>query len=503
MQNDPTRQKNSQNGATAPRTTQYTSVRQVRQTNGSSSPVQNQRPTQRTVSSSIPDGTVRNPQTAVPNQQSVRSTADGSRLTSEERRRMEAARLAAMNSVKRSSDAENRLRVTEQTPRVKEQPIKQRATVSRTASQYREDEHRSTHYRKKKRVKINWGAILFVIIIAAVIGLSVWQITKNPTKQPNGNEGESGIVDRGTESAVEDPTETVADETEPPEDIPLVLYDTKIHLNKYIDVGYQILVNNDHAYARVDDVEITNVYSNRTGNLKVSGTAVGMEETAFRALEAMLAELTKQTGCDDLLLTSGYRTTADQQAIWDKNLAQSGEEYTKSYVAIPGHSEHHTGLACDLSFFTDDGATIPVADHEFGPWLWEHCSDYGFILRYLEDKENLTHIAYEPWHFRYVGFAHAKAIEHFGFCYEEYIAKLKEYTFETKMLYVKSDGTVSDVMLEAMPSSDGYLIYFAPMEAGESTQIKVPNAFAYDNVEISGNNVDGFIVTVTLHDGEI
>ncbi len=416
---------------------------------------------------------------------------------------MEAARLAAMNSVKRqTTEVGERARTYEQTPRVKEQPITQRTPSNRTVAQYREDTHRNTHYRKKKRVQINWGAILFVIIIAAVIGLSVWQITKNPTNPPKDNGVESGIVDRGTESAVEDPTESVADETEPPEDIPLVLYDTRVHLNKYIDVGHQILVNNDYAYARVDDAEITNVYSNRTGSLKVSGTGVGMEETAFRALEAMLAELTKQTACDDLLLTSGYRTTADQQTIWDKNLAQSGEEYTRSYVAVPGHSEHHTGLACDLAFFTDAGATIPVAEHEFGPWLWEHCSDYGFILRYLENKEEITHIAYEPWHFRYVGFAHAKAVEYFGFCYEEYVEKLKEYTFETKMLYVNSDGTVRDVLPEAMPTSNGYLIYFVPMEAGESTQIKVPNAFAYDNVEISGNNVDGFIVTVTLHDNE-
>ena len=116
--------------------------------------------------------------------------------------------------------------------------------------------------------------------------------------------------------------------------------------------------------------------------------------------------------------------------------------------------------------------------------------------------EETTGIAYEPWHFRYIGFPHAKAVEHFDICYEEYVDVLKKYTFETRLLYVKADGSVSSAEPEEMPTSDGYLIYYVPMAEGESTEIKVPSGFEYEDVTISGNNVDGFIVTVYLYPSE-
>lgn len=405
-----------------------------------------------------------------------------------------------------SDEEEYKLRRMEQEYLEAEQPKISRSTQSRAQSRPRDEERApAASYRKKKRVKINWGAIILVLIIVAVIGISAWHIANNPFTLPSGEEestdiGNIGGEDVGKES---DTSETDEIETDPPEEeIPLVMYETRIHLNKYIDVGNQILVNNNHAYARVDDVELTYVRANRTSDIQVSATLDSMTYDAFVALDKMTADL-RAAGCGDwLLLTSGYRNTEEQQSIWDRNLAQSGEEYTRSYVAIPGHSEHHTGLACDLSFFTYSYATIPVADHEFGPWLWEHCSDYGFILRYTKDMEETTGIAYEPWHFRYIGFPHAKAVEHFDICYEEYVDVLKKYTFETRLLYVKADGSVSSAEPEEMPTSDGYLIYYVPMAEGESTEIKVPSGFEYEDVTISGNNVDGFIVTVYLYPSE-
>lgn len=405
-----------------------------------------------------------------------------------------------------SDEEEYKLRRMEQEYLEAEQPKISRSTQSRAQSRPRDEERApAAAYRKKKRVKINWGAIILVLIIVAVIGISAWHIANNPFTPPN-NEGEStDIGNIGGEDVGKEPDtgETDEIETDPPEEeIPLVMYETRIHLNKYIDVGNQILINNNHAYARVDDVELTYVRANRTSDIQVSATLDSMTYDAFVALDKMTADL-RAAGCGDwLLLTSGYRNTEEQQSIWDRNLAQSGEDYTRRYVAIPGYSEHHTGLACDLSFFTYSYATIPVADHEYGPWLWEHCSDYGFILRYTKDMEETTGIAYEPWHFRYIGFPHAKAVEHFDICYEDYVEVLKKYTFETRLLYVKADGSVSSAEPEEMPTSDGYLIYYVPMAEGESTEIKVPSGFEYEDVTISGNNVDGFIVTVYLYPSE-
>lgn len=439
-----------------------------------------------------------------PAQQRTTSASDG-RLTVEERRRIEAARLAAMNSVKRTSDEEEyRLRRMEQEYLEAEQPKTTYNSQSRSQKASREDDRVSpAPYRKKRRVKINWGAVLLVLIIVAVIGVSAWQIAKNSTQRPNDVESTDIGVGADDETNAPDVGGTDETETDPPvEDVPLVMYETRIHLNKYLDVGNQILVNNNHGYERVDTVELTPVRANRQSDIQVSATLDSLTKEAFEALDKMTADLRAAGAGDWLLLTSGYRNLEEQQRIWDNNLAQNGEDYTRRYVAIPGYSEHHTGLACDLSFFTYSYATIPVADHEFGSWLWENCSNYGYILRYTKDMEETTGIAYEPWHFRYIGFPHAKAVEHFDICYEEYIEFIKKYTFETRMLYVKPDGSVTSAEPEEMPTSDGYLVYYVPMAEGESTEIKIPTGFEYEDVTISGNNVDGFIVTVYLYPNE-
>lgn len=117
-------------------------------------------------------------------------------------------------------------------------------------------------------------------------------------------------------------------------------------------------------------------------------------------------------------ITSAYRTEATQQAIWDRRMAThqaNGYSYsaalalTASYVALPGTSEHHLGLAVDIS-----GANAQQ-------WLEEHCWEYGFILRYLDGKSDITGIAFEKWHFRYVGVELALELRDSGLCLEEYI----------------------------------------------------------------------------------
>lgn len=107
-------------------------------------------------------------------------------------------------------------------------------------------------------------------------------------------------------------------------------------------------------------------------------------------------------------LDSVYRSVEDQQEIWDAWSAdpELGEEYCKLYLAVPGYSEHHTGLAVDI-FLIKDGKEIRenddmIADTEDFAKIHKLLPKYGFILRYLEGKEDITGYAYEPWHLRYV-----------------------------------------------------------------------------------------------------
>lgn len=114
-----------------------------------------------------------------------------------------------------------------------------------------------------------------------------------------------------------------------------------------------------------------------------------------------------------LMLSSSYRSVSEQQSIYDSFVASKGEEEASRYVAKPGTSEHHTGLSIDISNLSDacasnsDLCSLGVAE---AMWLEENAHNYGFIQRYPEGKQPITGIAFEPWHYRYVGPILAPAI---------------------------------------------------------------------------------------------
>lgn len=121
-------------------------------------------------------------------------------------------------------------------------------------------------------------------------------------------------------------------------------------------------------------------------------------------------------------INNTYRSKATQQYMWDKSVAKYMAEgmteeeargETGKDTALPGHSEHQTGLAVDI-----DGSGATYA------WLEEHCWEYGFILRYPADKTEITGIIYEPWHFRYVGTELALELKELGLCMEEYMLSI-------------------------------------------------------------------------------
>lgn len=132
----------------------------------------------------------------------------------------------------------------------------------------------------------------------------------------------------------------------------------------------------------------------------------------------------------NLTVNSAYRTIEYQQFNFDRSVQQrvnDGMTYeeavadTEKEVAIPGKSEHNAGLAADIFSdeyvsFDDDGFKNTKAY----TWLMENAADYGFILRYPEDKEAETGIIYEPWHYRFVGVYYAHKVKDSGLCLEEY-----------------------------------------------------------------------------------
>lgn len=106
---------------------------------------------------------------------------------------------------------------------------------------------------------------------------------------------------------------------------------------------------------------------------------------------------------------SGYRSYARQKAVFDESAQANGKEHADKYCALPGSSEHHTGLAMDVS--TPEIGNVleeSFGDTKAGRWVEKNCYKYGFVVRYPKGKSKITGYKYEPWHLRYVGLSKAK-----------------------------------------------------------------------------------------------
>lgn len=252
--------------------------------------------------------------------------------------------------------------------------------------------------------------------------------------------------------------------------------------------GTLILVNNNTEYFGFNE-ELESVTQKITeeGRTGFSGSddEVRLRPVFFEALADMLERFSQEKHINDIVILDGYRTSEEQKALYDADLAQTGAE-TSERVAKPGFSEHQTGYACDLTTSTTwdyDGQ----GDYS---WIDEHCWEYGIILRYPENKTDITQIQYEPWHYRYVGIPHAFYMSQNHITLEEYTELLRtNYAYESQHLEIQYDA------------NNKCEVYFVKSDdSSQNTYIPVPSGKKY---EISGNNSDGFIVTAYLEgDGQ-
>lgn len=144
-----------------------------------------------------------------------------------------------------------------------------------------------------------------------------------------------------------------------------------------------------------------------------------MRKEAAEALEKLFAG----AKADDIELraVSGYRSYQRQVSIYNNNVKTKGKEYTDRVSSVPGHSEHQTGLAIDVSSPSVGNAIEEVfGTSKEGQWLAEHAAEYGFIIRYPKGEEAITGYVYEPWHIRYVGTDLAPDVVKSGLTLEEY-----------------------------------------------------------------------------------
>lgn len=137
----------------------------------------------------------------------------------------------------------------------------------------------------------------------------------------------------------------------------------------------------------------------------------GLDQTTYNAYLKM-----KKSSGYDMEIVSGFRSYEKQRATFAYWESIDGFERADRYSAQPGHSEHQTGLAMDISSLNQSYGETPE-----GKWLAEHCWEYGFLLRYPKDSEPITGYIYEPWHVRYLGTSTAKLVHDSGLTLEEFL----------------------------------------------------------------------------------
>jgi len=142
-----------------------------------------------------------------------------------------------------------------------------------------------------------------------------------------------------------------------------------------------------------------------------------------------MAQACKDAGYN-VYLSSGYRSYSEQSAnfirVCNNNGVADGKDANGFYITMPaGASEHQTGLACDITDRYYEIKNASLENTDTFQWLKANCTDYGFILRFPKDKEAITGVMYEPFHFRYVGVEVAKYMTENNLCLEEFVALYK------------------------------------------------------------------------------
>ena len=227
--------------------------------------------------------------------------------------------------------------------------------------------------------------------------------------------------------------------------------------------GNLVLVNSQypiHEESIQSDVVNLSEQNELTEGYVLLGNEIYLSEDIAHRFKEMIAEARKD-GLHDFAITSGFRSFEEQTILY--------EQMSSGRALPPGYSEHNFGLALDV------GSTqMKMEDAPEGKWIGENAWKYGFILRYPEDKTEITGIQYEPWHIRYVGLPHSAIMYEKNLVLEEYLNYLKE----------EQDISVN-------VNGETYTVSYYPVSQGLT--IKVPENHHY---EISGNNMDGIIVTV-------
>lgn len=298
---------------------------------------------------------------------------------------------------------------------------------------------------RKKRIKAFSLLALFIVLAAAVLFFAVkgiaYLMTDGEDENTDNPIGTAGVVDSNTDepdgsgdaddenppAATEEPGPTTEPTAEPaPTEEPA----STTPVGTKPEQSWSTMLVNQWSYmpeGYVPDVREISYEGVSPLNNK-------FDVRAADALEKMLADA--RSAGYNMYLVSAYRSHDYQVSLFNRKVNEykalgydDATAYSEAsqWVAIPGTSEHCTGLAADIVSSTwynyNSDLTHDFEDTDHFDWLYEHCADYGFILRYPKGAESITGITYEPWHYRFVGVDAAKYIMENHITLEEFCAE--------------------------------------------------------------------------------
>ncbi len=252
---------------------------------------------------------------------------------------------------------------------------------------------------------------------------------------------------------------------------------------KYVDSrdisrGALVLVNDSHRYTVPEEqLTLSAVDEMQNSYYMIRNVGMKLDTLALKNFNSMMSGFYQYSSKKDIMITEGFVSENHQNILYNQAMDNS------KYESPGGCSEHQTGLAVDLGIYPDTSRSyryVPAGQYS---WIKENCTKYGFIQRYSDDKEDQTGIKGHTEHFRYVGVPHAWYMTENNLSLEEYLQMLKKYTYGNRTLSVSC-------------YSKDYEIYYIRARSSTpagSADIYVPVNCQYT---VSGNNTDGFIITV-------
>ena len=260
----------------------------------------------------------------------------------------------------------------------------------------------------KRNLFLGFCAIILVIIIA----LAVFIINAIVGGEDGSSSGSSSITSSNTSSSE---SEVVSSKVESGPEIV-----TRGEFSLDANFECLLLVNGDNPLPDTYDSEVRQYLVEIDPQYRNNNYVTQIHKDVYPYITAMVANAQKDGV--DLKVWSPFRSYAIQNDLFQKQVNRVGgdEDLAATVVARPGTSEHNTGLCADFNMASDAFENTPMYT-----WMCENAADYGFIMRYRKDKQPITGVIHESWHWRFVGINHAHKINELDMCLEEYVEYLE------------------------------------------------------------------------------